>query len=195
MRASAGCHFRSHILHDVEWPTINNLLPHGSPIYLADTHHSVDPPSANVEMTCPEPGRYSREILNTVTKSVDGSETGYGETPACPTEHGISQGQKNHTEEPRKNQSVKTSKRILSGMLPLVNIYETYFTLEQGQECVLIIGGETEGLSKEAYKSAVERSGQRAYLPMVRGVDSLNAAMAGTAILFEIKRQLLTLKS
>jgi TrmH family RNA methyltransferase len=50
---------------------------------------------------------------------------------------------------------------------------------------VLIVGGETEGLSQEANGLA---SGRLA-IPLCNGVDSLNAAMAATVMLFEAARQ------
>ena len=50
---------------------------------------------------------------------------------------------------------------------------------------VLIVGGETEGLSPEALDLAAGRLA----IPMRNRVDSLNAAMAATVILFEAARQ------
>jgi TrmH family RNA methyltransferase len=50
---------------------------------------------------------------------------------------------------------------------------------------VLIVGGETEGLSPDAIALA---SGRLA-IPMYNQVDSLNAAMAATVVLFEAARQ------
>lgn len=72
--------------------------------------------------------------------------------------------------------------------LPVCNLYDVDYS--SGSEMVLIVGNETHGLSKAAYRLAAEKQGRRIYLPMKTGVDSLNAAMAGTAILFEMKRQL-----
>ncbi|XP_014664011.1 PREDICTED: rRNA methyltransferase 3A, mitochondrial-like [Priapulus caudatus] len=58
-----------------------------------------------------------------------------------------------------------------------------------GRELVLVVGGETQGLSAAAVKLARDCDGFRVYVPMSRGVDSLNAATAMAVIAFEMKRQ------
>lgn len=55
---------------------------------------------------------------------------------------------------------------------------------------VLILGGETEGISEEAYEMCSELQGVRLNIPLGNGVDSLNVATAVGIITFEIKRQL-----
>lgn len=57
----------------------------------------------------------------------------------------------------------------------------------------LIIGGETHGLSREALQLAERTGGRRLLIPMVLGVDSLNSAMAASILLFEGRKQLLSL--
>ena len=57
---------------------------------------------------------------------------------------------------------------------------------------VLVIGGETTGVSDEAWTLAHHRDGQRVHIPMVTGVDSLSAAAAGTVIIYEALRQIYT---
>jgi TrmH family RNA methyltransferase len=49
----------------------------------------------------------------------------------------------------------------------------------------LIVGGEAEGASREARQLAGERIG----IPMSGGVESLNAAVAGSVLMFEVLRQ------
>lgn len=65
-----------------------------------------------------------------------------------------------------------------------------YHTSWTGIHTAIVIGGETHGLSKEALQLAVKTRGQKLVIPMVRGVDSLNAAMAASVLLFEGRRQL-----
>lgn len=65
-----------------------------------------------------------------------------------------------------------------------------YHTSWTGIHTAIVIGGETHGLSLEALQLAEETRGQRLVIPMVRGVDSLNAAMAASVLLFEGRRQL-----
>jgi TrmH family RNA methyltransferase len=60
-----------------------------------------------------------------------------------------------------------------------------YDQVDWSQPSVLIVGGETEGLSPEATSLAIGRLA----VPMRNQVDSLNAAMAATVVLFEAARQ------
>lgn len=56
---------------------------------------------------------------------------------------------------------------------------------------VLVIGGETMGLSEESYKLATECQGIRLNVPLNNDIESLNTGTALGIIAFEIKRQLL----
>lgn len=58
------------------------------------------------------------------------------------------------------------------------------------QDIILVVGGETEGLSLHAKKLAFDNCGEIISIPMAPGVDSLNSTIAGSIILFEMKRQL-----
>jgi TrmH family RNA methyltransferase len=53
------------------------------------------------------------------------------------------------------------------------------------ERCALVIGGETTGISPQA----LELSNGRVFIPMAGRVDSLNAAMAATVLVFEAARQ------
>ncbi len=53
------------------------------------------------------------------------------------------------------------------------------------QPLTLIVGGEAEGASEQARKLA----GQRVSIPMAGRSESLNAAVAGSVLMFEIMRQ------
>ncbi|XP_065226958.1 rRNA methyltransferase 3A, mitochondrial [Planococcus citri] len=55
---------------------------------------------------------------------------------------------------------------------------------------VIVIGGETEGLSEETFLFAKENNGVRVNIPLSNCVNSLNAATALGIITFEIKKQL-----
>ena len=59
---------------------------------------------------------------------------------------------------------------------------------DQGQELVLVIGGETHGVSERARKFAHEHLGERVHVPLANSMDSLNVVSAASVILFEIKR-------
>ncbi|KAL1513174.1 hypothetical protein ABEB36_002619 [Hypothenemus hampei] len=73
--------------------------------------------------------------------------------------------------------------------LPILSYFSIDFTLPK--HVVLVIGGETEGISEESYKLAQQFNGARLNIPLSNGVDSLNSGTALGVIAFEIKRQLL----
>ena len=62
---------------------------------------------------------------------------------------------------------------------------QIYTQVDWTQPSALIIGGEAEGASE----SAVQLATTRVAIPLARDVESLNAAMAGSVILFEADRQ------
>lgn len=60
-----------------------------------------------------------------------------------------------------------------------------YFDVDWTEPSALVVGGETEGISATARTLAEAVVA----IPLAREVESLNAAMAGTVILFEARRQ------
>ncbi|KAI8041104.1 rRNA methyltransferase 3, mitochondrial [Drosophila gunungcola] len=61
-----------------------------------------------------------------------------------------------------------------------------------GAHNLLIIGGESHGVSEEAYRflNLVGHKGKCVYIPLAAGIDSLNVASALTLLLFELRRKL-----
>ncbi|XP_043574144.1 rRNA methyltransferase 3A, mitochondrial [Chiloscyllium plagiosum] len=79
-------------------------------------------------------------------------------------------------------------------LLPLPKVGAWCYSQPWAQEqTAIVIGGETHGLSLEALLLAEKTGGQRLYIPMVPAVDSLNSAMAASVLLFEGRRQLLSM--
>lgn len=73
--------------------------------------------------------------------------------------------------------------------IPLVPYYGIH--IDKNQSNTLIIGGETEGLSEDAYKFVFKHKGVRLNIPLTSGVDSLNSGVALGIILFEMRKQML----
>nr|XP_016931048.2 rRNA methyltransferase 3, mitochondrial [Drosophila suzukii] len=61
-----------------------------------------------------------------------------------------------------------------------------------GAHNMLIIGGESHGVSEDAYSflNLVGRKGKCVYIPLAAGIDSLNVVAALTLLLFELRRKL-----
>lgn len=73
--------------------------------------------------------------------------------------------------------------------VPARNYADVDFASEPGA-WVLVLGGETQGLSAEAHHLAQIASAQcRLHIPLAGGVDSLNAAAALAVLMFEMRRQ------
>jgi len=71
------------------------------------------------------------------------------------------------------------------------------YTQPNYAECshvVLIVGGETEGLSKSAHRLCTSSrwNARRIHIPMSVGVNSLNSAVSASVILYEMWRQMLS---
>lgn len=58
---------------------------------------------------------------------------------------------------------------------------------------ILVIGGETHGLSDEGYEFARARKGVRINIPLQNGIESLNSATAVGILCFEARKQMMNL--
>lgn len=56
---------------------------------------------------------------------------------------------------------------------------------------ILVIGGETHGLSEDAYEFARKSQGVRINIPLQNGIESLNTATAVGILCFEARKQML----
>ncbi|CAF4774032.1 unnamed protein product [Pieris macdunnoughi] len=77
----------------------------------------------------------------------------------------------------------------LMSQIPLLPYYGVEFS--NLNHITLVIGGETEGISEDSYRFALEKDGLRLNIPLQKGVDSLNTGMATAVIAFEIRKQFL----
>ncbi|KAK5645438.1 hypothetical protein RI129_006738 [Pyrocoelia pectoralis] len=75
-------------------------------------------------------------------------------------------------------------------LLPYYSVSFTNF-----HSIMLIIGGETHGLSEESFRLTDSFKGVRLHIPLSNNINSLNAGTALGVILFEIKKQLLQAKA
>jgi SpoU rRNA Methylase family len=80
-------------------------------------------------------------------------------------------------------------------LIPLHDYNSLYY--QSYDNILLVIGGETHGISQSAYNLCASGKGHafRIRIPMLPDVDSLNSAMSATIILYEIHRQLSALVS
>ncbi|KAF2883860.1 hypothetical protein ILUMI_22329 [Ignelater luminosus] len=87
----------------------------------------------------------------------------------------------------QNSNEIKNLKDIVTSM-PLLPYYGVNFN-DLGS-LVLIVGGETEGISEESYRFAADFNGIRLNIPLNNNIDSLNTGTALGIIMFEVKRQM-----
>lgn len=93
------------------------------------------------------------------------------------------------------NQRAPTNKKMMKKFLLKLPILPYYALDYTKKEIVLVLGGETEGLSLDSHEFLNERKGIRINIPLLNGVDSLNTGVALGIVTFEMKRQFIKRKS
>jgi len=83
-------------------------------------------------------------------------------------------------------EDIRTSLNVARVWLAEAGPGSPYDAVDWRGRVALIVGGEAEGASSEGRALA---AGRHVTIPMARGVDSLNAAMAAVIVLFEAARQ------
>lgn len=96
------------------------------------------------------------------------------------------------TLDPDGNVSENTEADLILNTINLLPYFSINFNSVIGgnNHIVLVIGGETQGISEECYKFCESLQGVRVNIPLENNVESLNVGTAFGIIAFEIKRQL-----
>ena len=168
LRTAAGAHFRLPIYNSKEWDEIKLLISTGAHIVVADNK------------------------VNDEQSSFNEDESLVNEDESLVNENEFEEMEQNGKKVEEKNKSRTKSKKIEN--LDFINEIPSvpYFSIDYTKgETVIIIGGETEGLSEESFRFVNDTQGIRVNVPLNNGVESLNSGMALGVIAFEIKRQFL----
>lgn len=201
MRSATGAHFRFPIYATKTWSDVRKLIDTEANIYIADNnvteriieHLENEKTESNnlmpVEETL-ESCEHNDENIDDIDSNIDDdNDSGYKNTGAITmNEDELFESMKNSAEHKnyvQRMQEVKIAKE-LTGNIPVIPYYATDYTVG---ETVIVIGGETTGLSLEALALVRDKNGIRINIPMTNGVDSLNTGMALGIIAFEIKKQ------
>lgn len=108
------------------------------------------------------------------------------EEPAVPAKANWPYEQKKRQRQTSRGSDMDSEEAAEPGPLDAQHYYEPWAEVS----VALVIGGETHGVSMEAKQLVGSTGGRRLVIPVVPGVESLNAAMAASILLFEAKRQL-----
>jgi tRNA G18 (ribose-2'-O)-methylase SpoU len=181
LRSGAGAHFRLPIISDIEWPLIFNHIPVDEPfdLFIAESNQELDRNPLNRTIKKPfTETDIPLHTINTITKDID------------PKTNEIIL--RDNSYEDIDNQLIKYRNSSIG-----LNTYSDakFYALGIERKSVLVIGGETHGLSDQSYKLAYDYIGRRIKIPLAFGVDSLNSAVAAAVILYEMKRQFLSICS
>lgn len=90
-----------------------------------------------------------------------------------------------------KNDEINVFRKTAPVELPIFPYYEVDYC--KTTPLILVIGGETHGLSEEGYEFAKKRHGIRINIPLLNGIESLNSATAVGILCFEARKQMLNL--
>ncbi|NXI64268.1 MRM3 methyltransferase, partial [Anseranas semipalmata] len=162
LRAGMGAHFRVPIIANLDWESVPSNLPAGVQVCVADNR---DPGAqAETEPVSQGAGRA-------------GSVSGNPKAPVKSKPKAA----------PPKDEDGEGTVGVCTPELTVQYYYESWIQTP----VAVVVGGETHGLSPDALHLAASTGGKRLVIPMVPGVDSLNAAVAAAIVLFEGKRQLL----
>lgn len=189
LRSAVGAHFRIPIHTSVLWDEIPTLISNESMIFLADNNiayenklqdNTVNPESNVSTFIEADDNNVKQDNYDTNSNQIFENDK--------PIEDAVEE-LIDQTKSHKPTVKTKSLVKKLISQLPV----ESYYTLDfTKKEIVLVIGGETEGVSLESCKLLHARNCVRVNVPLTNGVDSLNVGVAVGIVTFEMKRQFVT---
>ncbi|XP_076679866.1 rRNA methyltransferase 3, mitochondrial isoform X2 [Andrena cerasifolii] len=176
LRSAAGAHFRMPIHTFPGWNDIPSLISEDSHIFVTDSNFG----DQFISEYTPEELRASMGVFNADPETFTA----------------ISTANNNDATTKESNQrAAPTNKKMMKNFLLKLPILPYYALDYTKKEIVLVLGGETEGLSLDSHEFLNKRKGIRINIPLLNGVDSLNTGVALGIVTFEMKRQFIKRQS
>jgi len=172
LRAAAGAHFNLPIKTKIQWSEVEQHLPesNGRQVVLCDS-------SSDQDSTVYEDDRAK---LSQLVSQASGYKCADPKT-GLKYDYSFNEGD-----------LVEQFSRVSLPETPL----SQFKRMESDEShAVIVIGGETHGVSKRAHKFALENSGCRAYIPLFNDMDSLNSLSAASILLHHCQTQWIELGS
>jgi len=178
IRAAAGAHFHVPIVQRVTWDVMDRFLPDYPQVVLADMAQEGE---AGME------DAVKQRLLDQLEE--EASQDGFCAQLDGQEEDGEAaqeQGDVSYLDEEFCNKYKE---------IPLQTTAYSDFKLRPGvaTEAVVVVGGETEGVSGAAYKFCHANLGEKIHIPLRNNVNSLNVISATSVILFRLQQELLKL--
>ena len=186
LRSGAGCHYRIPIVTDISWADIDGHIPEKAHIFVADSRKPSDEIMEDLAG--------SSEIIDELDKLE--SEEMYDDDDLMSDESESdddysdfdSDKELDHKDNIDLDDRDSAVPHKLFKRAPLnVSNYDDVNYVNK--HTVIVIGGETHGISVHARKLAYSRYGQCVTIPMMADVESLNCSVAGSIVLYEASKQ------
>ncbi|XP_017788009.1 PREDICTED: rRNA methyltransferase 3, mitochondrial [Habropoda laboriosa] len=171
LRSAAGTHFRLPIHAFPTWNQVPSLISENCNIFITDSNFGDEFIS-----------NYSPDMLAATLEIFD----------IDPEELASKCAMNNNNTDKTELIDNKNAMKQFMLKIPIAPYYSLDYTRK---ESVIILSGETEGLSYDSYKFLSKQKSIRINVPLVKGVDSLNTGVALGIVGFEIKRQFLKKQS
>lgn len=189
MRSAVGAHFRVPIHTSVSWDEIPTLISNESMIFLADNNVVYE---NKLRDDTVNPESNISTFIEADDNNVKQDDYDANSDQIVENDKSIKDAVDELLDQVKSHKPTAKTKslmRKLISQLPVEPYYKFDFTK---REMVLIIGGETEGVSLESCKLLHARNCVRVNVPLTNGVDSLNVGVAVGIVTFEMKRQFVT---
>lgn len=184
LRSGAGCHYRTPIVTDISWADIDRHIPEKAHIFVADSRKPSDEVLEELAGTS--------EIVDELDKLE--AEEMYVDDLVSDQSESDSESDSDSEREVDYSVAIDMDERDSARSLSLfkqaplnTNNYDEVDYVNK--HTVIVIGGETQGISVHARKLAYSNYGQCVTIPMMADVESLNCSVAGSIVLYEASKQ------
>lgn len=195
MRSAAGAHFRLPVLANLLWDDVPTIISNESKLFLADNNIACEnewnKSTVNPDSDVSTSKVVDNSDMNDADMNINEMNVEAIDDTIDDTINDIIDDVTNQTKANKPTAKTKLLMKRFISQFPV----EPYYSLDYTQrEIVLIISGETEGVSLESYRLLKEKDCVRVNVPLTNGVDSLNVGVALGIVTYEMKRQFIIRK-
>jgi len=165
LRAGAGAHFNIPVRTGVKWTEVGQHLPENSQVVVCDSSAAQSNPMA------PSGGENLKQLIDEGERQrCTDPQSGLKYDYSFDDEEMVEKFSRCHLEETPVSQMAMNDPKV---------------------HMVVVIGGETEGVSRKAHMFAHQAGGVRAFIPLFNSMESLNNLSAASILLYHCQMQCL----
>ncbi|BFZ05512.1 hypothetical protein BsWGS_08551 [Bradybaena similaris] len=185
LRSAMGGHFSVPIYAGIHWSDIPNYVGTDAQVYLANTQQSSILAGTFDERLRSED--LDEALIDSNTSDSDREHD---------SDSDVEENETNDLEAERKAHHFRNLPLPVWDYSDIILSHNSQSsTGERAVHVALVLGAETAGLSDQAKQFAYRYYGRYVSIPMVKTVNSLNTGVAGSIILYELRKKLLAVKS